>query len=160
VYINANENRKESFFKLQRSNLVKKQKIQEVFILSIKKQKRIKWAHSLKLFQDVVFEWDFTCHMLIRAHDLRSEIIQFCVEWNVDYLLLKNEEWSQNRIFHRIVKVILFFYQDIENDAYDHDQYRLQNLQSFVRTSEKSKSSTCAKTCDVKKKFDRCSHDD
>jgi hypothetical protein len=30
-----------------------------------------------------------------------------------------------NRIFYQIVKIILSFYQNIEHDVYDHDQYRL-----------------------------------
>ncbi len=109
MYINASENRKESFFKLQRSNLVKKQKIQKVLILSIKKQKRIKRACSLKFFQDVIFRWDFICYMLIRVHDLRSEIIQFCVKWSVNYLLLKNEEWSQIEYFIELLKSFCLF---------------------------------------------------
>ncbi len=75
-------------------------------------------------------------------------------------LVAKKRRMIANRIFHRIVKIILSFYQDIEHDAYDHDQYRLQNLQSLVRTFEKNKNSICAKTCDVKKKSDRCFHDD
>ncbi len=109
MYINASENQKESFFKLQRSNLVKKQKIQEILIFSIKKQKRIRRARSLKFFQNVVFRWDFICHMLIRVHDLRSEITQFCVKWDVNYLLLKNEEWSQIEYFIELLKSFCLF---------------------------------------------------
>ncbi len=109
MYINTSENRKESFFKLQRSNLVKKQKIQKILTFSIKKQKRIKRARSLKFFQNVVFRWDFICHMLIRAHDFRSEITQFCVKWDVNYLLLKNEEWSQIEYLIELLKSFCLF---------------------------------------------------
>ncbi len=109
MYINASENRKESFFKLQRINLVKKQKLQEVLTLSIKNQKKIRRARSLKFFQDVVFRWNFTCHMLIRAHDLRFEITQFCVKWDVDYLLLKKKEWSQIEYFIELLKSFCLF---------------------------------------------------
>ncbi len=76
------------------------------------------------------------------------------------FLVIKKRKMIANRIFHRIVEIILSFYQNIEHDAYDHDQYRLQNLQSFVRSFEKSKNSIYAKTCDVKEKSDRCFHDD
>ncbi len=63
----------------------------------------------MKFFQDVVFRWNFTCHMLILAHDLRSEIIQFCVKWSVDYLLLKNEKWSQIEYFIELLKSFCLF---------------------------------------------------
>jgi hypothetical protein len=63
----------------------------------------------VKFFQDVVFRWNFTCHMLILAHDLRSEIIQFCVKWSVDYLLLKNEKWSQIEYFIELLKSFCLF---------------------------------------------------
>jgi hypothetical protein len=77
--------------------------------LSIKKQKKIRWARSLKLFQDVVSRWSSTCHMLIRAHDLRFEITQFCVKWNVDYLLLENDEWSQIEYLIKLLKSFCLF---------------------------------------------------
>jgi hypothetical protein len=74
--------------------------------------------------------------------------------------VIRKRRMIANRIFHRIAEIILSFYQDIEHDAYNHYQYRFQDIQSFVRTFEKSKISTCAQTCDMKKKFNRRSQDD
>jgi hypothetical protein len=73
---------------------------------------------------------------------------------------IKKKEMIANRISHWIVEIILSFYQDIEHDAYNHYQYRFQNIQSFVWIFEKSKISICAQTCDMKKKFNRRSQDD
>lgn len=63
--------------------------------LSVKQQKRIRRERVLKLFQDVASRWDLICHMLIRAHDLRAEIDEFCVNFDVTYLRLDRNEWSQ-----------------------------------------------------------------
>jgi hypothetical protein len=47
--------------------------------------------------------------MLIRAHDFRFEITQFYVKWDVDYLLLKNEKWSQIEYFIELLKSFCLF---------------------------------------------------
>ncbi len=109
VYINASENRKKIFFKLQRNNLAKKRETKEMCTLFNKKQTKIKRARSLKLFQNVVSRWNSTCHMLIRAHDLRSEIIEFCIKWDVDYFLLNNDEWSQIKYLIELLRLFCLF---------------------------------------------------
>jgi hypothetical protein len=47
--------------------------------------------------------------MIIRAHDFRFEIIQFCVKWSVNFLLLKNEKWSQIEYFIELLKSFCLF---------------------------------------------------
>jgi hypothetical protein len=109
VFINASGNRKESFFKIQRLKLEKKRSAAKILLLSIKKQKKIRRARSLKLFQDVTTRWDSTCHMLVRAHDLRSKMNQFYFEWSVTYLRLNNDEWSQIEYLIDLLKSFCLF---------------------------------------------------
>jgi hypothetical protein len=77
--------------------------------LFIKKQKRIKRVRSLKLFQNVSTRWNFTCHIFIRAHDLRSKITQFCIEYEVFYLLFNSNEWSQIEYLIDLLKSFCLF---------------------------------------------------
>ncbi len=47
--------------------------------------------------------------MLIRASDLRFEIMQFCVEWEIDYLLLNQNEWSHIEYLIKLLKSFCLF---------------------------------------------------
>jgi viroplasmin and RNaseH domain-containing protein len=53
--------------------------------------------------------WDSTCHMLIRTHDLRYEITQFCQDYSIIYLLLDNDEWSQIEYLIDLLKSFCLF---------------------------------------------------
>ena len=57
------------------------------------------------------------------------------------------------RIYNQIAEILLSVYQDFKHHTNDNDQYRFQNIQSFVQTFEKNKIQICAKTCCLKKKF-------
>jgi hypothetical protein len=47
--------------------------------------------------------------MLIRAHDLRFEITQFCTEYDVLYLLFSSNEWSQIEYLIDLLKSFYLF---------------------------------------------------
>jgi hypothetical protein len=47
--------------------------------------------------------------MLIKAHDLRSEITQFCENYSIIYLLLNNDEWSQIEYLIDLLKFFCLF---------------------------------------------------
>jgi 6-pyruvoyl-tetrahydropterin synthase len=47
--------------------------------------------------------------MLIRAHNLRSEITQFCENYSVTYLLFDNDEWSQIEYLIELLKSFCLF---------------------------------------------------
>ncbi len=83
--------------------------------LSIKKQKKIQRARLLKLFQDVKTRWNSTCHMLIKAHDLRSEITQFCEKYSTIYLLFNNDEWSQIEYLIDLLKSFCLFIKKLSS---------------------------------------------
>jgi 6-pyruvoyl-tetrahydropterin synthase len=53
--------------------------------------------------------------MLIRAHDLRSEITQFCENYSITYLLLNNDEWSQIEYLIDLLKLFCLFIKTLNS---------------------------------------------
>ena len=109
VYINANNFRKEFFLNIQRVKIERDRSSNETKTLFNDERKRLTRQRFLKLFQNVKTRWDFTCHMLIRAYNLREDLNQFFQDYSSKYLQFKVEEWDHVKYLIDIVKSFCVF---------------------------------------------------
>ena len=109
VYINVNNLRKKFFLNIQRVKIERDRSSNETKTLFNDERKRLTRQRFLKLFQNVKTRWDFTCHMLIRAYNLREDLNQFFQDYSSKYLQFKVEEWDHVKYLIDIVKSFCVF---------------------------------------------------
>ncbi len=100
---------KKVFSSFNAAILSKSRKCKKFWLFRLRSRKELNEFVHWNFFKTSSFDENFICHILIRAHNLRFEIIQFCVKWNVNYLLLKNEKWSQIEYFIELLKSFCLF---------------------------------------------------
>ncbi|PQM43548.1 hypothetical protein VC83_09675 [Pseudogymnoascus destructans] len=121
IFVNSSHTRRNRFMTLQKANMNRGQPSQRL----------------LRLIQDVSTRWDSTCHMLLRAQQLKSTINQYTRgDHGAHMFRLGEVEWKHIEYIIDLTRPFNFFTTNIGSSAGPTVCYTLRVYQKLLSTLE------------------------